>query len=62
MAAHRRGHASSSRRQGTSARQGAGIVAAALACLLLAPVLSLAAPAGHPVVPPLTSTASAPAR
>jgi hypothetical protein len=43
MASHRRA------RLGSSTRQGAGIVAAALACLLLAPVLSLAAPATHPV-------------
>jgi hypothetical protein len=62
MASHRRRSASSSSRQGASARQGAGIVAAALACLLLAPVLSLAAPAGQPVGAPLTSTASGPAR
>ena len=57
MALHRR-----RARSGSSNRQGAGIVAAALACLLLAPVLSLATPAGDPIAPPLTSTASGPAR
>jgi hypothetical protein len=56
MALHRRA------RSGSSTRQGAGIVVAALACLLLAPVLSLAAPAGHPVASTVTSTAAGPAR